>query len=321
MRNTLEKIAGRTSLRFQQSLKRLEFARQISRGVFRSDEPEYARLEEFVREGDWVIDVGANIGHYTLRLSNLVKTSGRVLAFEPIPLTFELLAASSALSPHRNVTLFNVAVSDRLDVVTMEVPTWEQLGTPNFYEAHITTGGSSANGWSILSMGIDSLEIRNRVSFIKIDAEGHEVEVVRGMIRLIERDRPVLVLEGNRAGSLLESLGFVGEQLPGSPDHLLDAQGETITVLGSDDGRTRPVIEGSGRAPGTLVPRLGEWGPDTNRGQGSPIPPKNRRLGLAWRPGTPRLGRGRKLGHRAPRRPAGIAPRPRRSTTAVCRSR
>jgi hypothetical protein len=128
MIDKMKRLAGHLPERWQQSMKRFYFARQIRRGVFRSDEPEYLRLDDVVSPGDWVIDVGANIGHYTMRLSQLVQSGGRVFAFEPIPLTFELLAANCALSPYRNVTLLNLAASDTARLATMEVPEWERGG-------------------------------------------------------------------------------------------------------------------------------------------------------------------------------------------------
>jgi hypothetical protein len=106
MLQIMKKLASRLPERSLLALKRLHYARLIRRGTFCSDEPEYSMLEQIVSPGDWVIDVGANVGQYTLRLSELVKASGRVFAFEPIPQTFELLAANCLLAPYRNVTLF-----------------------------------------------------------------------------------------------------------------------------------------------------------------------------------------------------------------------
>jgi FkbM family methyltransferase len=223
-----KKLASKLSVRSQQTLKRHYFARQIRRGTFVSSEPEFYRLESMVSAGDWVLDIGANIGHYTLRLSNLVGNEGRVFAVEPIPLTFELLAANSALSPYRNVTLLNMAASNSNSLARMEVPVEPSDGVPNFYLAHLggddqSTGPSaqpSPESWSIFTLAIDSLELPNRVTFVKIDVEGHEVGVVQGMTRLIARDRPLIVTEGDRAAALLESMGYRGEHLPDSPNFI-----------------------------------------------------------------------------------------------------
>ena len=63
------------------SLRSLHHRRQMARGRFRSPEPEWDRLGEWLRPGDTALDVGANIGHYACRMSELVGGTGRVIAF------------------------------------------------------------------------------------------------------------------------------------------------------------------------------------------------------------------------------------------------
>lgn len=72
MRDFLKKIASKLPGRVQQEIKRIYFANQIGKNRFLTDEVEYDHLHEWVSDGDWVIDVGANIGHYTKKLSDLV---------------------------------------------------------------------------------------------------------------------------------------------------------------------------------------------------------------------------------------------------------
>jgi FkbM family methyltransferase len=220
MKQLAKQVASFTSERFQRTLKRYTYGRQIRAGRFGASEPEYAQLDRLVAAGDWVIDVGANIGHYTLRLAELVGPRGRVFAFEPIPPTFELLAANCALSPHRNITLFNAAVSEDAGVVSMVVPEWGRLGSRlNFSEARITADGGGSDAWSVLTLRVDDLGLPRRIGLIKVDAEGHEAAVIRGMARLIERDRPVIIAEGTAASALLESLGYEGRHQPDSPNY------------------------------------------------------------------------------------------------------
>ncbi|MFP3999778.1 MAG: hypothetical protein ACLFUN_08035, partial [Desulfobacterales bacterium] len=59
----LKNIASRLPNRWQTELKRLYFGRQINKGTFKSQEPEYEILDKFISPGDWVIDIGANVGH------------------------------------------------------------------------------------------------------------------------------------------------------------------------------------------------------------------------------------------------------------------
>ena len=160
----LKRIAARLPGRWQMELKRIRYARQIRKGTFATDEPEYARLPEWIRPGDWILDVGANVGHYTKRFSELAGASGRVIAFEPTPTTFSLLAANAQLFAHLNVTLINAAVSDRADLVGLAIPQFDS-GLVNYYEAHLAP--AQAGGLSVLTLAIDSLRVGHPIALVK----------------------------------------------------------------------------------------------------------------------------------------------------------
>lgn len=218
MKSTLKRIAARLPGAWQQELKRMYFARQMHRGTFTTNEREYGMLPEFVADGDWVLDIGANIGHYTARLSELVGPRGRVLAFEPVPETFALLAANVARLAHRNVTLLNVAASDTSRVQGMEIPTFA-TGLDNLYMAKLT-GRDGALG--VLCVAVDQLALDHPIRLAKIDAEGHEVSVLKGMRGILERDRPVLIVEDNSPEimTFLDGLGFESERLARSSNRI-----------------------------------------------------------------------------------------------------
>lgn len=215
----LKKLAAKLPDRWQNELKRLHFARQIKNNGFYTNEPEYKMLSEFVNPGDWVIDIGANVGHYTKRLSELAGPQGRVIAFEPIPVTFSLLSSNIQLFPNANVSLINAAVSDRLDVVGMSFPEFT-TGLTNYYEAHLLSSGEGA--LSVLTVPLDSLPIDRKIALVKIDTEGHEASVLAGMRRLIEASHPVLIVETGSSEVIadLEKMGYTSRRLDKSPNVL-----------------------------------------------------------------------------------------------------
>jgi len=221
----LKKISARLPHQWQSELKRIHFGRQINKGTFVTDEPEYKILHNFISPGDWVIDIGANVGHYTKRFSDLVGVNGRVLAFEPVPMTFSLLSANVQKFAHPNVSLINAAVSDKLDVVGMSIPKFT-TGLTNYYEAHLSYAEDS--GLKVLTISIDSICINQRIALIKIDAEGHEAQVIVGMEKLIERYHPVLIVEtySERVINNLIAMGYVSEKLSGSPNVLFKTKEE-----------------------------------------------------------------------------------------------
>ena len=175
-------------------------------------------LSRVVACGDWVIDVGANVGFYTKRLAELVGPEGRVLAFEPVPETFVLLANNLESCRLFNVTLFNAAVSETTGVAGMSIPEYSDTGLRNFYQAHLSNAADSE--LKILTVSLDALHIPTTVRLIKIDAEGHEFSVLKGMRKTLLRDRPILIVETPNAevSELLASLDYVGTRLPGSPN-------------------------------------------------------------------------------------------------------
>ncbi|MDH3692116.1 MAG: FkbM family methyltransferase [Gammaproteobacteria bacterium] len=222
IRSALKIVASRLPKRWQSELKRLQFGREIKKGRFRTDEKEFVILSTWVSTGDWVLDIGANIGHYTCRLSELVGSEGRVLAFEPVPDTFELLASNVSRLMLRNVTLINMAASDETAVVGMNVPKFES-GLDNYYMANITSGNCDLK---VLTVSVDSLNIQEKVNFVKIDAEGHEISVLKGMRALIERDHPILVVEDNspELRVLLAGLGYESRSMASSSNLIFQAK-------------------------------------------------------------------------------------------------
>ena len=214
----LKRASSRLPLRVQQELKRLHFGRQIRKGVFETDEAEYSRLGQWVKPGDWVLDVGANVGHYSSKLSQLVGRNGRVFSFEPVPHTFELLAANMTCCPVNNVTLLNVAASDEMGTVGMSIPSFA-TGLQNYYMASVTSDSPSL---LVVAIPIDSLRFPSRITLAKVDVEGHELSALKGMENLLKRDHPVLIVEGQAepVRHYLGSLGYTFEETPGSPNRV-----------------------------------------------------------------------------------------------------
>jgi FkbM family methyltransferase len=221
----LRRVAARLPSHWQAELKRIHFRRRIHRGTFVSDEAEFLILSRVVACGDWVVDIGANVGFYTKRLAELVGPKGRVLAFEPVPETFVLLANNLESCRLSNVTLINAAVSETTGVVGMTIPTFSDTGQQNFYQAHIVSPTDSE--LQILTISLDTIQIPATIRLIKIDAEGHELSVLNGMRKTLLRDHPILIVETNlsEVWELLKSLDYVGTKLPNSPNVVFHRKG------------------------------------------------------------------------------------------------
>jgi FkbM family methyltransferase len=206
---------------FQILLKQLIYTSKIKMGRFVTSEPEFKYIETILRPGDSVIDIGANMGVYTLKFSKLVGATGRVYAFEPIPESFYLLTMHTNLSQHQNITLFNMAASMQSMIVSMIIPRSDNR-LRNYYTASIAEKGVVAGEDSIqvYCCPLDTLQIPPRIRLIKIDAEGHEGAVLSGMRTLVERDKPILIVEtvSSEIAAWLTSQGYQQKKLPDSPN-------------------------------------------------------------------------------------------------------
>lgn len=136
-------------------------------------------------KGDIAIDVGAHIGYYSRLLSPLVDT---VYAFEPDPTNYAFLVEN--VKQHTNVIPLNVAISDKIDQ--------QQF----FLVKNSTFRHSLVNEGECESIMVNTTTLDNfmalkgqRVSFVKIDVEGHEQNVLAGMKNIIENYHPLIIAE------------------------------------------------------------------------------------------------------------------------------
>jgi FkbM family methyltransferase len=163
-------------------------------------EAEMEALNRIVRPGDFVLDIGAFVGFYTQRLSQLAGTTGEVWAFEPVPETFSMLSYVVRELSLNNVRVFNLAVSDSDGEAVMEVPKYRN-GGESLYGARIVSSrpASSRRVIPIERRTLDSMlagsASRRTVRFIKLDTEFHELAIVCGAIDTIRRDHPVILTE------------------------------------------------------------------------------------------------------------------------------
>jgi FkbM family methyltransferase len=151
-------------------------------------------VRQLVREGDTALDVGANIGYYTLRLATLCGDSGRVHSFEPDPVNFELLRTNVRLNSLPNVTLHNVALAD-FD------------GSSALYRSKLNAGdyslaprsGTTRDPIRVPCYTLDSLrdQISQAPRLLKMDVQGFEPSVLRGASQCLAtwQPRPWLLLE------------------------------------------------------------------------------------------------------------------------------
>ena len=161
----------------------LDFADILGRELLmgHSHEPLTLKLiERLLVPGDVFVDIGANIGYFSLLAAQRVGTGGRVFSFEPNPAAVEKLRRNFALNPTLRAEIVAAAVSDTSGEVRLVQPDPWNLGG-----VRIDSLGSIAVRCAPLVTLAPAL-LDHPVQLVKIDVEGHEASVLRGLFAVPE---------------------------------------------------------------------------------------------------------------------------------------
>ena len=178
-----------------------------------------AVLLRHLKQGDVFLDIGANVGYYTVLASRVVGPSGAVIAVEPALRNLCFLATHIRLNGAGNVRVVPAACSDTAAV---------RLFSPGADPArgHLATTVEGTAGAAIVAaITVDALLARAEVipHVIKIDVEGGELDVLRGAHATLAASRPVILLATHSAKLRTDCLahlagyGYRATALDGSP--------------------------------------------------------------------------------------------------------
>lgn len=170
-------------------------------------EPHVAAVfRDVLRPGMHVVDIGANIGYFTMLSAALVGPAGSVLAVEPNPANARMLEASRRLNGFAHVTVLQAAAGRTTGMLAIN--TSFSNGTTSAIEA-----GRELAAASVACLAIDRLVDAGRpVGLIKLDVEGAEYNALLGCQAMLRRDRPVLVFEFG-PGQMPSISGVTGEEM------------------------------------------------------------------------------------------------------------
>jgi FkbM family methyltransferase len=172
-------------------------------------------FEPHIKEDTTVLDCGAYIGSHTILMKKLNRNND-IFAFEMMPEHYKILQDNIKLNNFDNILAFNFALGDKIDRV--------KLPNVNYNDKLTNYGGTSIqmekNNVDIPLITLDFIMpiIKKPVSFIKIDVEGHEIELLLGAKKIIEKYKPIIEIEiwdilydkfnNSQAWIYLESLGY-----------------------------------------------------------------------------------------------------------------
>jgi FkbM family methyltransferase len=156
----------------------------LAGGIYEPEEK--AWYERTVRPGDFVVEVGANLGYFSLVFGRAVGPKGRVVSYEPDPDVGQILRRNAAVNGYSNLEVRPVAVAD-------------QTGTMTFYRDPKTTGdnrlfshGHDRDSFSVPVVTLDEnlAEFSERIDLVKMDIQGAEPLALDGMERLLQERPP-----------------------------------------------------------------------------------------------------------------------------------
>lgn len=156
--------------------------------ISREYEPlETNKIRSLVKEGDTVIDAGANIGYYTILLSKAVGSSGKVYAFEPEAACFKLLKRNIEENSCKNVVLINKALSNKEGKIKFYIDEKDK-GLSSMFE-NKKRASTEVNTEATL---LDK-EVTEVVDFMKMDIEGAELNGLKGATTLLKTCKKIII--------------------------------------------------------------------------------------------------------------------------------
>lgn len=137
-------------------------------------------FHKILKKGMSILDLGANIGYFTLIASKIIGENGKIYSFEPDPITFKYLRTNIKINHISNVELVNKCVSNKNGTITL-------FHHPKFHTCHSIIASPLKEAIKVESITLNK-KFENRkeeIIFIKMDIEGAEMEALKGMDKIL----------------------------------------------------------------------------------------------------------------------------------------
>lgn len=173
-------------------------------------------MKKYIKKSQVIIDCGSNIGFYPLLESKLVGDKGHIVCIEPDYRNYELLQKNISLIGGVKTDLFNIAISDKKGTMSLDI------GGPSNLNKIVRSESMAAS--NMVDVEVDTIDnlmegLNLKPDFIRMDIEGHEVEVISGMRETIKNATSGFVIffelhpnEYSEAHSLKEQLDFLYDE-------------------------------------------------------------------------------------------------------------
>ncbi len=193
MKKTLYKVLGEEGYL---KLISKSFIWMYKRGMKKESFPQHHYINELIKEGDYVIDLGANLGYYTVPFSIAVGKQGKVYSVEPVPLFEKILRKNVKMSPNQgNITIYNYALGK--EEKDIEMGLFVENGVFRHGLTKVLTKEDKPSKTVNVKMTHPEKLFNNleRLDYIKCDIEGFEIEVLPLFEGIIKKFKPTLQIE------------------------------------------------------------------------------------------------------------------------------
>lgn len=176
---------------------------------FEIEECEY--LSSSLKEGDYFVDIGANIGLYSLLASDLVGKTGKVISFEPTPETFSRFIDNIQINQFSNIEAFNIGLSEMPGILELNVSN-SGFDAWNSFAIHC-----NPNMHSKIQVNVSTLDIelskydKSKIRVIKMDVEGWEKFILKGGIEFFTMFSPEVIVEFTEANTF--AAGYMVQEI------------------------------------------------------------------------------------------------------------
>lgn len=173
-------------------------------------EPQATRYLQSIMRPEWVVmECGANIGYYALQEARIVK---EVIAIEPTPDSFKVLSDNIKLNDYKNIRAYRMAMGDHNGEAKFEISkacNWNKIASKD--------NKDKADNLTVNMFTIDSFLNGQKIDYLRMDVEGYELRILKGMTETLKNSKPRMFIEVHRdmlreyGGSQLELMQFMAD--------------------------------------------------------------------------------------------------------------
>ena len=161
------------------------------------DKSNFDFIKRYLKKGMVVVDIGANIGLYSMFFSKYVGENGKIISFEPFPVTYEHLLQNLKINNICNVTAYNYAISDRKESRVIYKDQYNDGANSLVFDEN-NNGNEKVTTLIFDDFWNETLsKLISDINLIKIDVEGWELFVLKGMIKTLNEKSPVILMGHN----------------------------------------------------------------------------------------------------------------------------